>query len=135
VAVVVAVGLRVAVGRELPSFIPTEESAGPGIANGLAAGLLEEVVFRLTLLPVIVTIALRRCSPSVALAIAVVVTGALFSLSHELGPAGGVFDPKFMVTRFVIPGVAMSVVAVRVHVGLLVALHCSAHLAIPFLFV
>lgn len=126
--------VRALVGPRLPPFIPSEESARPGVTLGLSAGLLEEVVFRLTLLPGIALAAGRRMAGWGAVALAVIVTSALFSLSHELGPGGGVFDGRLMATRFVFPGVVMSILAVRVNMTFLVCAHCSAHLLIPLLF-
>jgi hypothetical protein len=70
----------------------------------------------------------------IAASMAVLVTAALFSLSHELGPAGGVFDQQFMLTRFAIPGLAMSIVALRLNLTFVVFAHCTAHLLIPSLF-
>ncbi|HEY5944487.1 MAG TPA: CPBP family intramembrane glutamic endopeptidase [Kofleriaceae bacterium] len=133
-AMVFAFAIRAIVGNRLPAFIPSEESARPGITLGLAAGLVEEVVFRLALLPCILLVAARSIDRRMAAGLAVLVTAALFSLSHELGPGGGVFDPRFMLTRFAIPGLAMSIVALRVNLTFVVFAHCTAHLLIPSLF-
>jgi membrane protease YdiL (CAAX protease family) len=134
VAVALAFALRGIIGPRLPSFIPREESAGPGVTLGVAAGLIEEVMFRLVLLPVTLFVLARRIDHRLATVLAVVITAALFSLSHELGPAGGVFAPRFMLTRFVVPGIAMSSVALRTRMSFLVFAHCTAHLVIPSLF-
>lgn len=134
VAMVLAFAIRAIVGNRLPAFIPSEESARPGITLGLAAGLVEEVVFRLVLLPCIFLVAAKWMDRRVAAGIAVLVTAVLFSLSHELGPAGGVFDQRFMLTRFAIPGLAMSIVALRLNLTFVVFAHCTAHLLIPSLF-
>jgi len=133
-AAVLTLALRGVVGSELPSFIPSEESGRPGITRGLAAGLVEEIVFRLGVLPGILFVAARRLDRRLAAVVAVVVTATVFSLSHELGPAGGVFDGRLMLTRFLIPGVGMSIVALRVNVTFIVFAHCTAHLLIPGLF-
>ena len=132
-AIALALVLRVLAGDRLPSFVPPEESARPGLTLGLAAGLVEEVVFRLVMLPALF-FALRRRGAKAAAPLAVVLTGAAFALSHELRPAGGVFDPRFLATRFVVPGVAMSVPFFRPAPALIVCGHCAAHLVIPFLF-
>ncbi len=134
VATMIAFAMRALVGSRLPSFIPSEESGRPGLMLGLAAGLVEEIAFRLVVLPGILLVATKHLDRRIATVVAVLATGALFSLSHELGPAGGVFDPKFMLTRFVVPGVAMSVVALRTRMTFLVFAHCTAHLLIPGLF-
>jgi len=133
-AVVVSAAIRALVGSRLPSFIPSEESARPGVTLGLAAGLLEEVVFRLAVLPLVFFALAKRIDRRVAALVAVLVTGALFSLSHELGPAGGAFVSQFMLTRLIVPGAAMSIVALRLNVTFLVCAHCTAHLLIPWLF-
>lgn len=133
-AATVALAVRAIVGSRLPAFIPAEEGARPGVTLGLAAGLFEEVVFRLALLPAVVIVAVRWTSERRAEWIAVVVTGALFALSHELDPAGGVFDPRWIATRFLVPGAAMSLVALRVNATFLVTAHCTAHLLLPALF-
>jgi len=133
-AALVALAIRAVAGSHLPSFVPPEESARPGIVLGLSAGLFEEVVFRLALLPLLVSALTRSMSPGRAAVVAAVATGVLFSLSHEIGPAGGVFDPRLMLTRFLVPGLGMSLVALRVNLTFLVSAHCAAHLVIPALF-
>lgn len=57
------------------------------------AGLYEEVLFRLLLLPAVAWM-LRRLGtgPGAALVAAVLVTSGLFSLAHYVGPLGDVFD-------------------------------------------
>lgn len=132
-AATIVLVMRIAIGPRLPTFVPSEESARPGITLGLAAGLIEEVVFRIVVLPVALLTMTKRLEHRFAAIAAVLVTAALFSLSHELGPAGGVFEPKYMLTRFLIPGVAMSAVALRLNMTFLVAAHCTAHLLIPSL--
>jgi membrane protease YdiL (CAAX protease family) len=129
-AIAVTLAVRGLVGPRLPAFIPPEESSAPGMALGLSAGLVEEIVFRLLILPAVYLLGRRKLLAAI---LAVVVSGALFSLSHELGPAGGVFDRRFMITRFVIPGAGMSLVAL-VRPSFMVTAHCTAHLTIPLLF-
>jgi len=132
-AVVLTLAIRGILGPRLPSFIPSEESARPGVTLGLAAGLIEETAFRLVLLPATLFALASRMDRRIATVLAVVITAVLFSLSHELGPAGGVFAPRFMLTRFLVPGLAMSVVALRTRMSFLVFAHCTAHLLIPSL--
>ncbi len=133
-AAVAALGLRLLFGPHLPAFVPPEESSGPGIALGLAAGVLEEVVFRCFLLPGIYASCRTRMGRRAATVAAVVASGVLFSLSHELGPGGGAFEPRFLLTRFVVPGAMMSALAFRPGPTFIVTAHCTAHLLIPFLF-
>jgi len=134
VSLAVAGGLYAVVGDQLPSFIPPEESARAGLTHGLAAGVLEEVVFRLAVLPGLYALLRRRLPPHPSIGLAALGTGLLFSLSHELGPAGGVFDPGFLATRTLFPGLVMSLVALRIHPAFIVTAHCTGHLAIPALF-
>jgi hypothetical protein len=135
--VVAGVGLpllRVLVGPALPAFVPAEESARPGIALGVGAGVLEEAVFRIGLLAVAYLLVQRVWPTRAAVAFAVVVTGFAFALAHELGPGAGPFDPRFFATRFAIPGCAMSALFFRPGPSFLVTLHASSHVGIALLF-
>lgn len=132
VAAVVVVALRLTVGSTLPSFIPAEESARPGLVLGATAGVVEEAVFRLAVLPGALALLSRRLRPVPALLAAALVTGLLFALSHELGPAP--FDAAHFATRTLIPGFVMSVLYVRVGPAFIVTAHCVAHFMIPFAF-
>jgi membrane protease YdiL (CAAX protease family) len=126
--------LRLLLGAQLPAFVPPEESAAPGLTLGLAAGVLEEVVFRLGLLPLVyfrLAPRLPRAAPFVAAAI----VGLLFALAHELPPAGGSFVAAHVVTRVVFPGVVMSLAFFWPSPSFLVAAHATAHLFIPLAFV
>lgn len=134
VAVIVACALRLFVGPRLPSFIPPEESSAPGVTLGLSAGLVEEVVFRLLVLPGVYLACRNKLGTLAAAAVATIISGVLFSLSHELGPAGGAFETRFLITRFLIPGVGMSCLAFAVSPSFIVSAHCTAHLLIPALF-
>jgi membrane protease YdiL (CAAX protease family) len=133
-AIVIACALRATLGEHLPSFVPPEESNVPGVTLGLAAGLVEEVAFRLIILPAAYFTCRKRLDARLSAAIAIVITAALFALSHELGPAGGAFEPRFLLTRFLIPGVAMSLLAFVPGPSFIVSAHCTAHLLIPVLF-
>ncbi|MCA9679265.1 MAG: hypothetical protein KC464_29815, partial [Myxococcales bacterium] len=133
-AAAVTLALRAAVGDHLPAFIPAEESAGPGLAQGLAAGVGEELVFRLGVAAAVYLTLARRLPRAAAIAAAAIVTGAMFALAHELPPAGGSFALDHVVTRALIPGAAMTAAFLVVHPAFLVAAHAAAHLLIPFLF-
>lgn len=137
VAGLVGVGLvYLLVGDTLPAFVPREESAAPGMALGLGAGVLEEALFRLGVLPAVFLPLARRLGGVPAAGVACVVTGLLFALSHELGPgAAEVFALPPLLARVLIPGVVMSALALWIHPAFLVALHCSAHIPIALLFV
>lgn len=122
--------LRVLGGPTLPSFIPAEENADPGPLLSMSAGYLEEVLFRLVVLP----LALLALSPRRrrARGAAVVLTGLAFAVLHQLGP--GPSPAAYFVTRFLVPGCAMSAGALLVSPGFVVAGHCAAHLLLPHLF-
>lgn len=65
------------------------------------AGLYEEVLFRLLLLPAVVWLAARLgAGPPAAAAWGVVGSSLLFSLAHYVGPLGDVFDPYSFTFRF-----------------------------------
>lgn len=130
----VALGIFAAVGHTLPSFIPPEESARAGLTNGEAAGLVEEVVFRFAVVPLTYALARREANVHSAIAMAALVGGLTFALSHELGPAGGAFEIQYVATRFVFPGVVMSLVFLRLHPAFIVTAHLTAHFVIPALF-
>ena len=121
-------------GATLPSFIPPEESARAGLTNGVAAGLVEESAFRLALLPLFYALARRRLALYPAIIVAAIGTGLLFSLAHELGPASAPFALGYLATRALVPGMAMSLIALRVSPAFIVSAHCTAHLMIPALF-
>lgn len=135
VAASVALLLYAVFGDTLPSFIPPEESAGPGLTLGVAAGYLEEVVFRLLLLPLVYLTARRWLSPWPSAIGASVLTGLLFALSHELGPAGGGWELGYLATRALFPGVVMSLAFLRISPSFVVVAHLTGHLVIPVLFV
>lgn len=124
--------LRLIAGEQLPAFIPPEESAKPGMMQGLSAGLIEEVLFRLSALPLLYFGLRKSVGETRAKLIAVVATGLLFALSHEL--AGNAFEMRLFVTRAVLPGCIMSALAFAISPAFVVTMHCTAHLAIPFLF-
>lgn len=126
--------LRVLVGPSLPSFVPPEESAAPGLLLGLGAGVLEEAIFRLGLLATVFVLAKRVTTNAAAGALAIVSTGLAFALAHELGPGAGPFELRFFLTRFLIPGCGMSLLFFRPGPAFLVFLHATAHVGIALLF-
>ncbi len=126
--------IRLMVGEQLPGFIPPEESSKPGLLLGLSAGLIEEVVFRLILLPLGYAALRPRLSRSVAIAVAIVVTGLAFATSHELGADAGAFQLRHFATRFAFPGVVMSVLYFKLSPAFIITAHLTGHLVIPLLF-
>ncbi len=130
VAIVGALALRLAVGSVLPSWIPPEESAAPGLGLGMTAGYGEEVVCRLIVMPAIY-FALRSRTRAAG-PIAIVVTALFFAVWHL--PGEPAFSARFFLTRFAMPGCFMSVVWLA-SPSAIVAGHSAAHLVIPQLFV
>jgi hypothetical protein len=64
------------------------------------AGLFEEVLFRLLLLPAVAWLLVRLgASQPAAVGWAVLLTSGLFSLAHYVGPLGDAFDPYSFVFR------------------------------------
>ena len=124
--------LRAVVGENMPAFIPPEESAKPGMMQGLSAGLIEEILFRLGTLPLAYFGLRKTLGEQRAKLAAIVITGLLFALSHEL--TGASFHGQLFATRTILPGCVMSVLFFAVSPTFIVALHCTAHLMIPFLF-
>jgi membrane protease YdiL (CAAX protease family) len=134
----VAVGLplaRILVGPSLPSFIPPEESARPGLAGGLAAGVFEEAVFRLVVLPAVLMGLSSLRSTNRRFLVASLLVGLAFAVSHEAGPGADRFDPVYFVDRLVLPGLLMSLGCRWPGFTFVVTGHCAAHVALPFLFV
>jgi len=133
VAAIAMVGaLRGLHGATLPSFIPAEESAGPGLLLGLCAGLAEEVLFRVGVLSLVFFALERRAPRPVAGGAAAVISALAFALLHQAGPVPA--PAAWFLTRFLIPGLAMSLVALVVSPSAIISAHCAAHLLIPFAF-
>ncbi len=135
--VLIAIGLplvRLLVGPTLPAFIPPEEGSAPGMLLSFGAGLVEEVIFRLGVLPVALAVGASIASRRTAATAAVLATGLAFALSHEIGPGAHEFSQDYFLSRFLFPGCIMSMVALRVGIAFVVAGHCGAHLLLPLLF-
>ena len=134
VAVVAPLALRLFVGPQLPSFIPPEEGAGPGLSAGLAAGLIEEVLIRLAVLPAALAVCARLLPSRLAALVAVLASGLVFALLHQVGPGAAPFDPAHFAARLLFPGVLMSAAALWPGPAFVVVAHCAAHLILPALF-
>jgi membrane protease YdiL (CAAX protease family) len=117
--------LRAIAGPRLPSFIPAEESAAPGLWLSMAAGFGEELELRLLLLPIVYRLLSRS---RFATPLAIVITGAAFALLHGAAPL------RFVATRFLLPGCAFSAAALALGPSFVVIAHCTAHLVLPLLF-
>ena len=86
-------------------FRPLAARGGEGVLTRLVAfcgaGLYEEVLFRLLLLPAVVWCRSRLAAGPFAAAVwGVVGSSLLFSLAHYVGPLGDVFDPYSFTFRF-----------------------------------
>jgi hypothetical protein len=131
--------VRLIVGPALPEFIPSEESAAPGLALGLSAGLLEEAIFRFTLLAVFYLLARRWMAPLPAAALGIAIASFAFAIAHEAAeaaaPGAHAFNAAHFLTRLIFPGCVMSCLFFRPGPSFILALHWSAHLVIPLLFV
>lgn len=132
-AAIVLLALYWVVGPAIPGFIPPEESSASGLLLGLTAGTLEEILFRMVLAPTIFMALASRKRLFVAIAISAVVVGLAFALSHEV--AGDPFNIRYFLTRFLIPGVGMSMVYFVIHPATMVCGHIAAHVFIAWLFV
>lgn len=133
-AVLAPLALRLFVGPQLPSFIPPEEGAAPGLSAGLAAGLIEEVLIRLAVLPAALAVCVRLLPRVAAAVVAVLLSGLVFALLHQIGPGAAPFVPAYFAARFLFPGVLMSAAALWPGPALVVVAHCAAHLILPALF-
>ena len=127
--------IRGIVGDELPAFIPPEESTKPGYLLGMSAGLLEELVIRLTLTPVVFLVLRKRMEFHPAAVITILIAAFSFALWHEAGSLDEPFMISHFATRFMVPGVVMGLVTFYVNPIFLVSLHCTMHIVIPTLFV
>ncbi len=126
--------LRLVVGPQLPTFVPLEEGARPGLLLGLGAGVVEEALFRLLLLPALFVLSSRVMRRNPAAVVAALATGILFALAHEIGPNATAFDPQHFAVRTILPGAAFSLVAIHLYWAIPVAGHCFAHVLLPLLF-
>ncbi len=132
-AVALALAVTAAVhGPKIPSFIPPEESAEAGLLLGQTAGMFEEVVFRLLLLPLAISLLGRRLPYHTKTLVASLAIGILFAASHEL--AGAPFQFRYFATRLLVPGFGMSLAFTRVHPAALLSAHATAHIVIALLF-
>lgn len=133
VAILIAGLERAIVGPHLPSFVPPEESAGPGMLLSEAAGYAEEVIFRLGVLPLAFGALSRRLSPTPAALTAALVVGLSFAFLHAAGSPD--WSWPYFATRVIFPGVVMSLAALAISPSFVLGAHCTAHVVIPFLFV
>lgn len=134
-AIVVLLAMRLGGGEHLPAFVPPEESVKPGYLLGMSAGLAEELVTRLSLTPLVFVALRKRLGFHCSALITIFVAALGFALWHEAGSGAEAFVLEHFATRFMVPGVIMGLAAFYISPVFLVALHCTAHIMIPLLFV
>lgn len=125
---------RILIGPSLPAFLPPEESARPGLVGGLAAGVLEEAVFRLMALPALLVACASVRSLTRRFLVASLAVGVIFAISHEMGPGAERFALAHFVARLVFPGFLMSIGCRWPGVTFVVSGHCAAHVLLPVFF-
>lgn len=133
-AVAGLLALRLIGGPAMPDFVPPEESVKPGYLLGMSAGLAEELIFRLALAPLLFVAFRGWLGLYPAVALAVVVAALSFALLHEAG-GGAAISAHYFLARFLVPGVVMGLAAFALSPAFVVAMHCTAHIMIPVLFV
>lgn len=134
-AIVALLALRLGVGEHLPAFVPPEESAKPGYLLGISTGVAEELMTRLVLTPLLFVVLRKWFGFHWSALFTIVVAALSFALWHEVGSGAEAFVLQHFVTRFMVPGIVMGLVVFYISPVFLVALHCSAHIMIPLLFV
>jgi membrane protease YdiL (CAAX protease family) len=95
----------IGIARLQDRFWPLAVAVGEGVLSRLiafcGAGLYEEVLFRLLLLPALAWILARLGAGTLTAAFwAVIFSSVLFSLAHYVGPLGDVFNPYSFTFRF-----------------------------------
>jgi hypothetical protein len=98
----------------------------------MTAGYVEEVVFRLILLPAVFALLVSRASPSTAAIATAAVVGLSFAVLHQLGAPDD--SVAHFITRVVVPGAGMSLAFLLVGPSFVLVAHLAAHVAIPVLF-
>ena len=124
------------VAAELPTGSGVVSSLLWGVRTGvgyLGAGIYEELLFRLLLLPVVVWILQRgRISRGPALLLAIVLTSLLFSAAHYIGPSGEHLRWFSFVFRF-IAGAFFATLFVYRGFGIAVGTHAGYDIVIGLL--
>lgn len=144
VAVLLIFLLRFLVGATLPAFIPTEETAKPGIVLNMAAGYGEEVFFRLLVLPAlffsVIKIMIRPPSSDnkmryhLAVLISAIALGLIFAALHQIGTLSPDINWAYFTMRTLMPGFVLSLLFFYRSPTFAVVLHSTSHIMIPFAF-
>jgi len=94
------------------SWIPPEEGRS-GLLLGLSAGVLEEGLFRLAIVPLFLLEVDRHLRRYASIVVTAALSGLLFALAHEVTASLDVFSVSHFVTRFLFPGFFMSLLFFR----------------------
>ncbi|MCK6507033.1 CPBP family glutamic-type intramembrane protease [Myxococcota bacterium] len=124
--------VRLLGGPTPPPLVPTEETLAPGLLLGLTAGLGEELLFRLSLVPPLFWALERRLPRMPAVALTALITGLVFTAAHAL--AGPTPVATWHLSRLLLPGMLMTFAFLRLGPSFLITAHCAAHLWIPTLY-
>ncbi len=117
-------GAIVAPGQELLS-VSTNPGALAGIIGYLGAGVYEELLFRLILLPPVIWVIHKLGAPwTMSVAIATVFTSLLFATAHYIGPYGDAMDWFGFFFRF-LAGAFFSVLFVYRGFGIAAGTHAA----------
>lgn len=119
-----------------PPFTPTEETAAPGWLLGMTAGVGEELVFRLLLVPFLFWALEKKLPKMPAIFLTALITGLVLTGTHALAPdllVGG-SPPVWHLSRLLLPGMLMSFAFLRLGPSFLVTAHCAAHIWLPVIF-
>jgi hypothetical protein len=119
-------------GDHLPPAFRLEESSGGHPCLHLMAGYVEETLVRLIVLPILFLNLVGR-SRGAAILLASLAAGVAFAALHE--PGARDFVPMLFVIRLVVPGVALSLLALLTRPSLAISAHLTAHVVVPLLFV
>lgn len=123
-----AIVLRLLLQLQHGLFHPVTLAVGAGVSGPigyLGAGVYEELLFRLILLPP-VTLGVRRlgASPGMSVAVAVVLTSLIFATAHYVGPYGDTLDGFGFLFRF-LAGLFFSVLFVGRGFGIAAGTHAG----------
>lgn len=102
------------------------------VVGALGAGVYEELVFRLLMLPVVMT-AMRRAglSATTSTAAAVLITSAVFAAAHFFGPFGDTWQTARFGIRFA-AGIFFAAVFLRRGFGVVVGTHAAYDLLVQW---
>jgi membrane protease YdiL (CAAX protease family) len=117
-------------GGELLTVGPISPEAWKRAVGFVGAGIYEEFLFRLCLLPLLVAgLRVTRLPAPIAIVVAVVANSALFSAAHYIGPAGEPFEQFSFLFRAV-AGSYFAVLCLSRGFGITVGAHAAYDLLV-----